>query len=67
MSDHETDRRSEQQQCYAVCPPFDQRVQNVPAVELSDWHQVQRGYKNSDPASKQPSVLRDVVMLGYRS
>jgi hypothetical protein len=63
-SDHEGDRSGEEQDRDAMRPAPDERVQNVPAVQLSDRHQVERRHEDSDPTGKQPSVLDNDVMLG---
>jgi hypothetical protein len=56
VPNHEAERNREEQERHAVRPATDQRVQNVPAVELSDRHQVKRRDEDSDPAGKQPRV-----------
>jgi hypothetical protein len=44
----------------------DERVQNVPAIELSDRNQVKCGDENPDPACKEPRISGDLVVLGNR-
>jgi hypothetical protein len=62
--DHEAQGQRQQQERDVVCPATDQRVQNVPAVELPDRHQVQSGNQDSDPAGKQPGIRHHIIMLG---
>jgi hypothetical protein len=63
-NDHVGDRGGQQQERDAMRPASDERVQNVPAVELADRNQVERRDENPNPAGKQPRVQNDVVVRG---
>jgi hypothetical protein len=62
-NDHENDRRGQEQQGNGMGFASDQRVQDVPAVELPDRNQIEGRDEDSDPAGKQPRVQYDVVTL----
>ena len=54
---HEREPRRQEQKRDEMRPPTDQRVKDVPAVELPDRHQVERGDEDADPAGEQPGIV----------
>jgi hypothetical protein len=45
-------------------PAPDERIQNVPAIELADRNQVECRDENPDPPGEEPGVQNDVVVRG---
>lgn len=49
-NDHREDRDAHKDACNPVCLSPEQRISDVPPIELADWHHVQTGNKQSDPS-----------------